>query len=145
MKRNLKPSNNTTIQEIANAVWSEFWKKYRMYNNGDADQSKHFTDQVWTQALDDIDALYQKYPSEVTTGLCMVYLMELQARDRGGYIEAEQGWSKQMFGLIKDVNPNEISGHIADGTLSEWCGKWQQEAKDAMHYALKYEGNDECN
>lgn len=35
---------------------------------------------------------------------------------------------RELFGLIADVNPNEIAAHIADGTLTEWCEIWRQVA-----------------
>lgn len=33
---------------------------------------------------------------------------------------------EEILGLIADINPVEISSHIADGTLEEWCEALRQ-------------------
>lgn len=85
MNFNLKPSSNANITEIQNAVWSEWWKKYRRYSNADTDKRNHITDELWKQALKEADALYDRYPCEFTSNLLGVYIDEVHARDLGGY------------------------------------------------------------
>ena len=36
-------------------------------------------------------------------------------------------WIEQISNMVFDVNPAEIASHIQNGTLKEWCLRWQQE------------------
>ena len=36
-------------------------------------------------------------------------------------------WIEEIYNMIFDVNPAEIDSHIQNGTLKEWCLRWQQE------------------
>ncbi|MGP1588451.1 MAG: hypothetical protein ACTTHL_00945 [Oribacterium sp.] len=91
MNFNLKPSNNTAITEIQNAVWTEWWKKYRRYSNANSDKEYHITDELWKQAIREADDLYQRFPCEFTSNLLSAYIDELQARDLGSYPDKYSG------------------------------------------------------
>lgn len=40
--------------------------------------------------------------------------------------------TKELLDLIADVNPAEITSHIAQGDFHEWCGRWREVAEQAV-------------
>ena len=38
----------------------------------------------------------------------------------------------KLYGLIQDINPEEICNHIENGNLVEWCNAWRIAAKEAL-------------
>lgn len=45
--------------------------------------------------------------------------------------------TKDILGLIADVNPNEISDHVKLGNLVNWCERWQEAALRSIKHDHK--------
>ena len=55
---------------------------------------------------------------------------------------------EDIYGLVEDVNPNEIADHIKYGYLEQWCLNWRHEMKlrlNALNVNLFEEIEDEAN
>lgn len=49
----------------------------------------------------------------------------------------EQNILTELDGMLEDINPNEITSHILDGTLLSWLENWKTQCK--MLVALLFE------
>lgn len=47
--------------------------------------------------------------------------------------------TKELYGLIADVNPEEIADHIKRESLSSWCNGWRIAAKKVVDAISKSE------
>lgn len=99
---NLKPIDNQMATFIINRCWNEFFKKYSTFDNTSHNMELHFTDKTWDNILGHvnesgefqnglIDKLYNEMPCEFTSNICMAILKELEARERGEYIDIYHG------------------------------------------------------
>ena len=91
---NLKPVDNQTAEYIINRCWNDFYMKYAEYDtftNETFDEIIGHVDKTGVFQKGLIDRLYGEMPCEFTSNICLAILMELEARDRGEYIDIYHG------------------------------------------------------
>ncbi|MBP3805469.1 MAG: hypothetical protein J6I76_16550 [Oribacterium sp.] len=91
---NLKPVDNQTAEYIINKCWNDLYLRYSEYDNFNDktwDDILGFVDETGTFQAGLIDRLYNEMPCEFTSNICMAILKELEARDRGEYIDIYHG------------------------------------------------------
>lgn len=45
----------------------------------------------------------------------------------------------ELSGMIKDINPAEITSHILDGTLMSWLASWKMKSQMLVAFLLENE------
>jgi hypothetical protein len=95
---NLKPVSMPVARDIMNNCWIRLFKKFTGITNASLNKEMHFTDEIWNEILGYRDAdgnwvkgladqIYDDYPFELTSNICLAFIKELEARDKGSYYD----------------------------------------------------------
>lgn len=111
---NLKPVSMPVARDIMNNCWIRLFKKYTGITNASLNKEMHFTDEIWNEILGYRDAdgnwvkgiadqIYDEYPFELTSNICLAFIKELEARDKGAY-----------YDIYHNAGPFDKNSHILE-------------------------------
>jgi hypothetical protein len=111
---NLKPVSMPVARDIMNNCWVRLFKKFTGITNASLNKEMHFTDEIWNEILGYRDAdgnwvkgiadqIYDEYPFELTSNICLAFIKELEARDKGAY-----------YDIYHNAGPFDKNSHILE-------------------------------
>lgn len=111
---NLKPVSMPVARDIMNNCWIRLFKKFTGITNASLNKDMHFTDEIWNEILGYRDAdgnwvkgiadqIYDDYPFELTSNICLAFIKELEARDKGAY-----------YDIYHNAGPFDKNSHILE-------------------------------
>ncbi len=111
---NLKPVSMPVAKDIMNNCWIRLFKKFTGITNASLNKEMHFTEEIWNEILGYRDAdgnwvkgiadqIYDDYPFELTSNICLAFIKELEARDKGAY-----------YDIYHNAGPFDKNSHILE-------------------------------
>ena len=80
-------------------------------------------DKVWDMAIDTAVKAVERLPVADVAPVKHGHWV----KEKPDVLTDTDKWIEQISNMVFDVNPAEIASHIQNGTLKEWCLRWQQE------------------